>query len=685
MEGDAQVGGSNQRSYTPADVRELGDVLASRRCALPLPHPRFTVDNDTAVLLLANEHRALEVANISYLAEGLPLRDAVRFVGLAVAAGNCLWLPSLIQERPELLPRSEAQFFRYVRACLSVPHTSPLWPCTGATAAQRLGITPVPSRFSQYAQASQWAACLQVYSGGACFERIFAFVQALAEAVQFTDCGSLIRVFLRELPTGSRLSSLLIAPFVTALALAGHVGKAAYLAVLREFDGPGSTKFLSLYAKDPADHGQLKSDVASTWPVRLEDIEQMSCSALRSHAGRSAMGGATSDAAPRREVVLWLPGFPIARAAQAVDAQLFDTVRRLWLSHSRRDPVIRCYLVAPTTEAAPTIIPSTAVMEVADVNRRQVLLRARSWDGDRSLIDGLTLNDLPAAEAPIIRQQYQQAFGACGLSCAGRGTRQVQPSVDMMQRIVPAATKLKTDFCDDFAREMGYTDTFAFSLAFGLPKSAGAVAGYTPTSNCHDARLGVSVGCVSHRDTQNGAGDTTPLSLSGCVCFVLLGGLWEPISGEELWQHVFSVDARPLLAAGSRNDSLLLGSQDLRGGDFVLDDYGFVVAVGSRGVALSFDATAVWHSVSALQAGWRWCLGLYDRKVETTLGSRLSEWLSRLLLVPDQQRAWHVRGLHLWLVPAGQLAAVLTRVEWLTAQTMQFRDRQTLLAVRRAV
>jgi hypothetical protein len=28
MEGDAQVGGSNQRSYTPADVRELGDVLA---------------------------------------------------------------------------------------------------------------------------------------------------------------------------------------------------------------------------------------------------------------------------------------------------------------------------------------------------------------------------------------------------------------------------------------------------------------------------------------------------------------------------------------------------------------------------------------------------------------------------------------------------------------------------------
>lgn len=76
--------------------------------------------------------------------------------------------------------------------------------------------------------------------------------------------------------------------------------------------------------------------------------------------------------------------------------------------------------------------------------------------------------------------------------------------------------------------------------------------------------------------------------------------------------------------------------------------------------------------MSALQAGWRWCLGLYDRKVETTLGSRLSEWLSRLLLVPDQQRAWHVRGLHLWLVPAGQQAAVLTRVEWLTAQTMQF-------------
>ena len=50
MEDDAD---NNRRSYTPADVRELSDALASRRCAEVRPHPSFTVDGnaETRVLL----------------------------------------------------------------------------------------------------------------------------------------------------------------------------------------------------------------------------------------------------------------------------------------------------------------------------------------------------------------------------------------------------------------------------------------------------------------------------------------------------------------------------------------------------------------------------------------------------------------------------------------------------------
>ena len=80
MEDDAD---NNRRSYTPADVRELSDALASRRCAEVRPHPKFTVDGNAETrVLLANEQRALEVCSLSYLAEGLPLPDAVRLVGL---------------------------------------------------------------------------------------------------------------------------------------------------------------------------------------------------------------------------------------------------------------------------------------------------------------------------------------------------------------------------------------------------------------------------------------------------------------------------------------------------------------------------------------------------------------------------------------------------------------------------
>ena len=86
MEDDAD---NNRRSYTP-DVRELSDALASRRCAEVRPHPKFTVDGNAETrVLLANEQRALEVCSLSYLAEGLPLPDAVRLVGLGVGAGNC--------------------------------------------------------------------------------------------------------------------------------------------------------------------------------------------------------------------------------------------------------------------------------------------------------------------------------------------------------------------------------------------------------------------------------------------------------------------------------------------------------------------------------------------------------------------------------------------------------------------
>ena len=76
MEDDAD---NNRRSYTPADVRELSDALASQRCAEVRPHPKFTVDGNAETrVLLANEQRALEVCSLSYLAEGLPLPDAVR-------------------------------------------------------------------------------------------------------------------------------------------------------------------------------------------------------------------------------------------------------------------------------------------------------------------------------------------------------------------------------------------------------------------------------------------------------------------------------------------------------------------------------------------------------------------------------------------------------------------------------
>ena len=98
MEDDAD---NNRRSYTPADVRELSDALASWRCAQVRPHPKFTVDGNAETrVLLANEQRALEVCSLSYLAEGLPLPDAVRLVGLGVGAGNCCWLPYLATQRP---------------------------------------------------------------------------------------------------------------------------------------------------------------------------------------------------------------------------------------------------------------------------------------------------------------------------------------------------------------------------------------------------------------------------------------------------------------------------------------------------------------------------------------------------------------------------------------------------------
>ena len=190
-------------------MRELSDALASRRCAEVRPHPKFTVDGNAETrVLLANEQRALEVCSLSYLAEGLPLPDAVRLVGLGVGAGNCCWLPYLATQRPELLPRSPAQFNRYVRACIGTSTDSPLWPCTGLAATAALGIHPTPSRFSTYPRASQWEACLRVYAGGSTFDRIVEFVECCRQSQTVAAAGDIIRHFLRELPTGSRLSPL---------------------------------------------------------------------------------------------------------------------------------------------------------------------------------------------------------------------------------------------------------------------------------------------------------------------------------------------------------------------------------------------------------------------------------------------------------------------------------------------
>ena len=60
-------------AYSATDVHELRDALRSRCRAVPIEHPRFSVTGTQCVVLLANEKRALEVASVSYLAEGLAM------------------------------------------------------------------------------------------------------------------------------------------------------------------------------------------------------------------------------------------------------------------------------------------------------------------------------------------------------------------------------------------------------------------------------------------------------------------------------------------------------------------------------------------------------------------------------------------------------------------------------------